>query len=561
MEDKSLFIRYSRGNKLPIENNLPEIIQEIVGNVKKQDDLLIYLESKTKKQYDMHIFGVSLESTWYQIIKELHKEVEEHGKTNFDLLGLLIILAETKSLKRGWNKIKKFLLDNIDIFIKKEIRRSAFIAPDDEIIKGKDGKYYVKRDGKIITEIIGIKTELEERFNYLSANAKNRYGQIHLILKFITLYFIHLHFKKFFKNYPKSVICVLPESDDYTHFLYWHWSREEAYNTRYISWRPDDCRCDCDWLADDFISWYCDKENIPSEITPKRREDDHFIDDWEKAFNGYDMQLEIGLDTGIYLGQETDTDIYFDFEGRKIRWINGNNYYAPILMIPTSSSENYEETISIAKKFLSRIAFDLNSPIKEISSVGTTKKARPITLQPKNFMGMRYPDPQFINLLPSLADEQEIALAFYREGMNSYGPFYAFLNFYKIVTLNCGENEKKFSKWVDDKINSKPQDYKEWLKKYVIGKKTPAQILREANRNAIAHTEKLRSGDPTINPDHLPHIQMVRDSEDVIKRLARIALQEIIKKPCLSPESNATDLARSANDAMLDSYDKLQKIK
>ncbi|MBU1165247.1 hypothetical protein KKA15_06865 [Patescibacteria group bacterium] len=532
--EKSPFVRYVKGNKIIPENNIQEIFRIILKNVRKQSELVKYLKSEIKNFNDGIHYGISLESTWYKFVLEVFENLKIDEKIEFDFLEILKILTKKIwSRKKKWGKLKGFLMENLDILSAYD-RRCHLDFFGGEIIRGKNGKYYVKQNGKITSQIYGAKTELEEKFNCLSTDAKSSYGRTYSILKLIALYFIFKDFKKDSRQYPDSMICILPEGDSGTNFLFWHWSREDPYRTRDVDWRPLDVHCDPNWLADDLIASYCDKHNLPSETKPIADESEFDKKAWDEAFNPFSGQYEVALDTYLILGKKCEA--YLEFEHRKIRWINGNEYLAPVIIIPVKDMDNYEEERALTNRFLSHLSFRFRVPMKIIATIGSPKKFRPLLLQSRHFGGIIYNPPYFIPI-KTTTEEQKLALALSREGSNADSAMYAFLNFYKIITLVSGE--KKVDDWIEKHLDPKIiYGLDEWKQKYLKTNK-PGKFLRHITRDAIAHIGelgKLRTGHPIINPDYIPQIESVRASLGIVQSLAKIALKEILP---LDPKDEA----------------------
>ena len=127
-------------------------------------------------------------------------------------------------------------------------------------------------------------------------------------------------------------------------------------------------------------------------------------------------------------------------------------------------------------------------------------------------------------MLPSATEDlAQTALAFFREGLSSGNPFYAFLNFFKVISLFY-TNGKDRERWMKDALPR--MDYPRAKERYAelqaSGMIDVGSYLYLQGRNAIAHAEK----EPYISPDRLADHQRIDDDLPMIRNLAAIAIED-----------------------------------
>ena len=248
-------------------------------------------------------------------------------------------------------------------------------------------------------------------------------------------------------------------------------------------------------------------------------------DKWNTVFGKANGQFELALDTYMHIGDKGD--FYFEFEGTPIRWCNGTDRFAPLVIVPIQNGDNYELERALLRRFLSQLSYQQNIAIGEITSIGSGRtRLQPWLTAPYHYGGFLVTDPRFKELV-RLTNRQKLTLALYREALNSVSTYYALLVYFKIIEIASGPN--KTDEWIGSHLD--PQRiYKlqEWVNKVPKGR-TPGQYLREAHRNAVAHVDEiLNTGDPTLDPDDLTQRAQAEEANDVVKELARLAMSEIL---------------------------------
>lgn len=127
-------------------------------------------------------------------------------------------------------------------------------------------------------------------------------------------------------------------------------------------------------------------------------------------------------------------------------------------------------------------------------------------------------------MLPSATNDlTQTALAFFREGLSSGNPFYAFLNFFKVISL-FSTNGTDRERWMKDALPRMdyPRAKERYADLHASGMADVGSYLYLEGRNAIAHAEKK----PYISPDRLEDHQRIDDDLPMLQNLAAIAIEE-----------------------------------
>lgn len=130
-----------------------------------------------------------------------------------------------------------------------------------------------------------------------------------------------------------------------------------------------------------------------------------------------------------------------------------------------------------------------------------------------------------VDELGAINDEDTAtALAFFREGVTTHNPFYAFLNLYKVIAFVHRNNDGKVrGKWISDALLRLTEKHAvERLAALQKDGTDAAKYLWDEGRNAIAHSEK----GTFVNPDRIGDQERIERDLPVIRALARLAIEE-----------------------------------
>jgi len=513
-----LIVRYRHGTPIYPMLDLLDKLKESIQHIKAGGRL----SNLIKPINDGSGWGIHQEITWFQLIQEVIRVFEQPSEGKVDrekaVLCFLEAICSNKKDTEIWHAAKAEILKYIDIlsgWSHSHFRWSHQTGP----VLRKEGKYYVYLNGQVC-EIIGKRTEKEERWDYIADSCSRTYGTIHSLFKLIALVNICLDFQSNPEQYPSSMIIVLPENGGAS-FFHWQWHVKWPFHPRPINWRPNNNLCDPNWLASDLLCSFSEWEGIPEkELEPAEWKGPE--EKWREKFAKYPGQLEFAIDT--HLRFDDVEEVWFDFRGKILRWINQTENRHAILIIPVSNRNSDKEEYELAMRFLSRLAFDTDIPMNVITSVGCQARFYPMLHQPKRMGGIVYPSDYNINIkhLESSSDKQDLAYAFYKEGLNSSSVYYSFLSFYKIIQLAFGENANNITNWINnnlDKIGYPGTS--ERIKEIKNEKGNVVDYLFHSGRCAIAHVKN----DPIADPDNPKDCLRLTKDLPIVKGLSHYAIE------------------------------------
>ncbi len=255
---------------------------------------------------------------------------------------------------------------------------------------------------------------------------------------------------------------------------------------------------------------------------------DYQEDKWQQYFANSKGQFELAVDTYLFFGNFAD--FYFEFEGSMIRWCNGIDDSAPVIIVPIQDEGNHDFERGLLRRFLSQLSYQQNIAIREISEIGSGQsRLKPWLDAPYHLGGFLVKEPLFEEL-ENLSNRQKLALALFREALNTPSQYYSLLVYFKIIEIASGPN--KTDEWIESHLDSnKIYGLQNWINQ-IPKIRTPGKYLREAQRNAVAHVDEiLYKGDPTLNPDDLKQRSESNQVNDILKDLARMALNEVLPSP------------------------------
>lgn len=522
MIQNGLIVRYRHGMPIYPKLDLQDKLKEALEHIKKG----FKLHDLIKPINDGSGWGIHSDSTWFRIIQEVLNVFEQPSEGRGDrekaLLCVLEALCSSKKDEEILDKLKTKVLKHVDLLSGWSHSFSYWHHQINPVLR-KEGKYYVQMNGQMC-EIIGMRTEKEERWDYVADSCLGTYGEIQSLFKLVALLNICLDFQLNPKQYPPSMLIVLPENSG-AHFLHWKWHVKWPYYPRPINWRPDNNLCDPKWLASDLLCSFSDLESIPEkEIGPA---------EWKgperkviEQFSKFSGQVEFALDTNLRFGDIDE--VSFNFRDMTIRWVNQTENRHTILILPITNPNDYKEERELAMRFLSRLAFDTNIPINVITSYGGPVRFYPMLRQPKRLGGIMYPADYKLRTAESFSNKQDLAHALYKEGLSSSSVYYSFLSFYKVIQLAFGENRERISIWINDnldKISYPPVS--ERIKEIINENFDIGDYLYISGRCAIAHV----SHDPIIDPDKPENKLRLNKDLNIVKGLARHAIESGLFNP------------------------------
>lgn len=517
-----LIVRYGHGGA-PIYPmpDLPNRLKEAVEHIKaggKLRDLIKPINDGIGR-------GIHQDSTWFQLIKEVIGVFEQptEGKTDHEKAVLCVLEALYSSNKdiEIWHVVKTQILEHINLLSGWTHSHFRWSHQTEPVLR-KEGKYYIHLNGQVC-EVRGKRTEKEERWDYIADSCLRTYGAIQSLFKLTALVNICLDFQVHPEQYPSSMLLVLPENGGAS-FLYWQWHVKWPYHPRPINWRPNNNLCDPSWLASDLLCSFSEKESIPEkDIEPAEWKGPE--EKWREEFAKYPGQLEFAIDTDLRFGDVEER--WFNFKGKTLRWINQTENRHTILIVPVSNRNDDKDDYELAMRFLSHLAFDTDISMNVITSVGCQARFYPVLHQPKRMGGIvhssnYHPHGMDMKHSESFSDKQNLAYAFYKEGLSSSSVYYSFLSFYKIIQLAFGENASKITNWINNNLDKiRYPMASERIKEIKNEKGDIVSYLFHSGRCAIAHVKNK----PVVDPDNPEDRRRLNKDLPIVKGLARYAIE------------------------------------
>lgn len=522
-----IFLRYINSNRI-IRPNIKDKVSELIPLLEKNNDNVISFLQKHIKHTPEPECSVEASSTWHAATLELYKQYERYSETQVDentkraIINLLKLLTEgDEDIRFDWNTVRSYLIDNIEYLV--PVSNRGYISDDQEIKRDENGVYYYDDDKMGRVEIHGIKTLSEEMLTYYINETQQQYGRLYRILRYIALFDIAYEYIHKPNDFPDKLSCVLFDNYGETNYLDWQWQMPTPFDFIPIQWYPRSPYSNPEWLGSDLVlNLPFPEVNAGKSITttnPTNKD----LENWREAFRGYKWQIEIPITQNVLIGDESEE--YFDFFDRKVRWINGNAFMQSMLIVP-ANDDNGDDGIELARKFLSVMNLERDVGLSERLISRNSPRFLP-WLRP-----IRMGDFQGFNrdyMLPfdykNYSKKKWQALAFMREAASSNSIYYAFLNYFKVVELaNTANDTSKAKRWINDNIKRVCNENDlEWYQKVMLdgGKTDPGFYLSKTERTAIAHAEYKYRGAKTHNPDNPADWRRTQEDIVVMRALAR----------------------------------------
>jgi len=529
---KGIFLRYRSGVTIinpDIKEKVTKLLPLLIEN---KTNLLPFLRMHLKYTSETE-YGVDNESTWDAAVLELFSQYERYDgspiseETKDALFGLLSLLIEgDENVQLDWNKIREYIIDNIDYLAPMPDR--SYIFDGEEVSRDKNGIYYYndKELGRV--EVHGLKTPPEEMLEYYTNETQRRYGRLYHILKFVALFDIAFEYKHNPDDFPDKLSCTLYDNNGQTSYLEWQWQMPTPFDFVPMQWYPRSPFSNPDWLGSDLVMHLPFPNANPNEPIVTTAPTNKDIENWRNAFGGFKWQIEIPISSNVLIGD--DSEAYFEFFDRTVRWVNGNAFVQSMLIVP-ANDEDGADGIEIARKFLS--VMNLGHDVKLSEQLISQQQPRYLPWFRQTRMGVFEKfDERFI--LPAddyskYSIKKWYALAFIREAVSSNSIYYSFLNYFKVVELaNTAKDTSKAKEWINANIERVCNEKNlSWYQKVVIegGEKDPGRYLSKTERTAIAHAEYTDKGAKTHNPDD--PVDWKRTQEDLV--IMRVLARDILK--------------------------------
>lgn len=415
-----------------------------------------------------------------------------------------------------WEAAKRTLLNYVDVISGWEHSSSRQWQLSEPVWR-EGGHYFTQLFGEV-REIIGRRTEKEERWDFVADSAEHAYKPLHLVLRIIALICIADLYKQSPAKFPASIEVAFHEQTSWTTFFTsWKWQQRFPFFYRRTKWRPPDVLCDPEWLASDIVASFADREGIQQEepltLLPQDLEAR-----WQQVFGHFAGQFEFAVECEVRFGEAPER--WFEFRGRTLRWINRTDQEESILIVPVEDRSNTDHEHTLALRFLSVLAFATGHPIATRFALITASHFLPSVRQSRRLGATQYRDDFDPFIYGGDSNTLDLPLALYREGVSSGSIYYSFLSFYKIVQLAFQERGANIRAWIEENIQRLGEDVVRLRKEEGIAEGGLADHLWESCRCAIAHVSR----EPVVDPDDSSDWRRISMSVPIVRDLARLAI-------------------------------------
>jgi hypothetical protein len=280
-----------------------------------------------------------------------------------------------------------------------------------------------------------------------------------------------------------------------------------------------DPHCDPQWLGADLLATFASIEGMvtddidaPSFTGP--------LSEFEGRFAAFPRQVELVIDTPIHFSDEPE--VWFDRNGTTLRWLNQTEHEHGSLIVPVKEGDE-GSGYQLAMRFLSVLSFHEDIDIAVLAHVTGFRSLRRRLAFSKHLGGVKLSSIFAHVRQPESTPRRDLALAFYREGLNSRSVYYEFLNYYKILQLAFNENGARIKSWINANVDG--LNYSGILERLAEIRHTDpdiAEYLYTSGRCAIAHTKRA----PSVDPDKADDLLRLTRDLVIVKGLARRAIEE-----------------------------------
>ena len=514
----SPFVRFQSGWSLYPPNNLYEC-GEIVAEKLTAGPLTAGFNDLVERGDCGGSYTVLPRSTWFAVLGTFfhyrgQPDDAPSAWREFSVAALKLMLHRPH--QTAWSSLKLFLTHNIDEISGWTSSWRRSLAEQHKIFRGDDGRYYRNEEDGTLIRVIGEKTLEETRFDFITDQVLRSYGFARQFLELFALFSITDNFASDPSAYPPAMKAMVVDLDFRIGHT-WHFMYHER--TRSFTWRPNSNMCDPNWLASDLLAGMTDTLKVDHF---KRRIDTRKPDDsWSSDPSRF--QVEYVIDSMIRIGHEEEA--YIEFEGKTFRWINGTTERDAVVIVPVQDLNNTESDIEKLNRLLSAIVWEHKHHMRKLWGMGGPRKPYPSVYGPRMSFGVLV-EPHYLAYFAGnkrISDAQWLALALFREGVNSESKFYAFLCYYKILDIPFKRNKDRTA-WINTVAPTVTRE-KERLNEILKNTTDLEEYLRQERVNAIKHVLHR----PALNPDNPRDEFKITVDLEVMKDLARLAIEMMVK--------------------------------
>ncbi|HTG36508.1 MAG TPA: methylamine utilization protein MauJ [Thermoanaerobaculia bacterium] len=511
----SIFMRHPQSGPLEVQPDIRERLDEALNHLAsggRIEDLIRITSTPSWR-------GIEASSTWAQLLKETCDKlrVPEHGGSERVAI-LFSVLQAALAAEPGpptWEAAKHALLNSVDIISGWEHSSSRQWHRAEPVWR-EGGHYFTQLFGEV-HEIIGRRTEQEERWDFVADSAEHAYKPLHLVLRIIALICIADLYKRSPARFPASIEVSFYEQTNWTTFTAWRWQQRFPFFYRRTKWRPPDVLCDPEWFASDIVASFADREGIQEEEPPALLPPD-LETQWRQVFGHFAGQFEFAVECEVRFGEAPER--WFEFRGRTLRWINRTDQEESILIVPVENRSNADHEHTLALRFLSVLAFATGQAITTRFALIAGSHFLPSIRQSRRLGATLYRDDFDPFIYGGDSNSLDLPLALYREGVSSGSVYYSFLSFYKVVQLAFHERRANVRAWIEENKQRIGEDVARLCQEEDIPEGGLEGHLYESCRCAIAHVSR----EPVVDPDDSFDWRRISLSVPVVRDLARLAI-------------------------------------
>jgi hypothetical protein len=217
--------------------------------------------------------------------------------------------------------------------------------------------------------------------------------------------------------------------------------------------------------------------------------------------------------------------ITLPFEGKTIVLSPPTEGLACRLALFESTGTDFDVGGTILSRFLSRLAWAMNSGVCEIFFSGSNNPAAPGRLGAGAYGQSIYAttDPPHCIYIPTAgSQEADLALALFREAMSVNSEPFAFLSYYKVLNIRYATGHAQ-ERWINDNLRQLwYQPAVDRLNALQLQHPDIGHYMYVQGRCAIAHA----NGSPLVNPDVYVDKRRMRDDMPLMKELAALFIEQ-----------------------------------
>lgn len=506
----SPFVMFDHGTPLYPPNDIRERTSEILQAIKDMTPEAAVRELVRPRPLKPF--------SWHPAIGHIFQQYQgssgkQHGMEE-RLLSLIPLMVK-QPVEVAWHALRDELVRQIDAYSGWSFSWQKDHAEEKVISRGPDGFYYTELEDGAVVRIHGAKMSDEVRLDYIHDSTLRSYGRVRQILDTFSLFAVSEDFQEHSDAYPASLRIVLGDKEWYRGRFPWH--RMEHGIMRSSHWRPYNNLCDPEWLAEDLMARIVTTSDGGSwgDMVTRYKDRPNQLD------ADCDHQLDSIVDTDLWIGDQDE--VYFKFEGRTFRWINGTPQSSAILSIGTKGSDPYHrDEYRALNRLISTLVWLSGARIVLGHGVGGRKRALPMTWAPRLSGGTKLPM-DIVQGIPfaGKTEADGLALSLFKEGKNANSVFYEYFNYWKVIEVAIPNKDRRWN-WINTNAPTvvTPED----LPTDLGVAKSIAEYLDYYCRSAIAHVFRK----PYINPDEIDDSRRISKHTFLVEQLAQRAMRDVL---------------------------------